>query len=211
MIRLTDRQQEILDLIRRNIRETGFPPTRAEIAQAMGFRSPNAAEDHLRALERKGVLDIAAGSSRGIRILTEEVAQPAAAALAQFTLPLVGRVAAGAPILAEEHIERTLAVDPGLFSAKPDYLLKVRGMSMRDAGIVDGDLLAVKRVSEARNGQIIVARISAEVTVKRWQKHGNRIELLPENPDFEPIVVDRSTEGFAIEGLAVGLLRGSIH
>jgi repressor LexA len=207
---LTDRQQQILELIRQTVIRTGFPPTRAEIAQALGFRSPNAAEDHLKALARKGAIELTAGASRGIRLkdagLALAPAMPAAPNLAQLLLPLVGRVAAGNPILATEHVEREVGVDASLFTPRPDYLLKVHGLSMRDAGIVDGDLLAVKKTADAHNGQIVVARLGEEVTVKRLQRQGGRIHLLPENPDFETIVVDPSQD-FSIEGIAVGLIR----
>lgn len=208
--KLTDRQQQILDLIRQTVSRTGFPPTRAEIAQALGFRSPNAAEDHLKALARKGAIELTAGASRGIR-LKDAATSPAQAslpipALAQLLLPLVGRVAAGSPILAAEHVEREVGVDPNLFAQAPDYLLKVRGMSMRDAGILEGDLLAVRKTQDARNGQIVVARLGDEVTVKRLRRTAGRLELLPENPDFEPIVVG-SGDDFALEGVAVGLIR----
>ncbi|WP_233237549.1 transcriptional repressor LexA [Bordetella sp. LUAb4] len=207
--KLTERQQQILDLIRQTLASTGFPPTRAEIAQALGFRSPNAAEDHLKALARKGAIELTAGASRGIRLKeapTGVQAMLPMPALAQLLLPLIGRVAAGSPILAAEHVERDVGVDPGLFAQRPDYLLKVRGMSMRDAGILDGDLLAVKKAGEARDGQIVVARIDDDVTVKRLQRQGGRIQLLPENPDFETIVVQNGQE-FALEGIAVGLIR----
>ena len=208
--KLTDRQQQILDLIRQTVARTGFPPTRAEIAQALGFRSPNAAEDHLKALARKGAIELTAGASRGIRLKDASPAQTQAPlplpGLAQLLLPLVGRVAAGSPILAAEHVEREIGVDTSLFAQAPDYLLKVRGMSMRDAGILEGDLLAVKKVSEARNGQIVVARLGDDVTVKRLQRQNGRIELLPENPDFNVIVVEADQE-FALEGIAVGLIR----
>lgn len=218
MLKLTARQQQILDLIGSAIENTGFPPTRAEIAAELGFRSANAAEEHLQALARKGAIEISPGTSRGIRLLDGERGggpqKPARGqmvlphpALMQLSLPLVGRVAAGSPILAQEHIEATYQVDPALFSAKPDYLLKVRGMSMRDAGILDGDLLAVKKADSVRNGQIIVARLGDEVTVKRYRKSGAAIELLPENPDFEPIRVLPGRDDFALEGLAVGLVR----
>ena len=222
--KLTERQQEILNLIRQTVARTGFPPTRAEIARALGFRSPNAAEDHLKALARKGAIELTAGASRGIRLV--ESADTAATtsslasldnasssamagfadAMGRLLLPLIGRVAAGSPILAAEHVEREVGVDPGLFAQTPDYLLKVRGMSMRDAGILEGDLLAVKRASEARNGQIVVARLGDDVTVKRLQHRKGHIELLPENPDFSPILVD-GTQEFALEGIAVGLIR----
>jgi len=213
MIKLTARQQQILGLIKDAIENTGFPPTRAEIATELGFRSINAAEEHLQALARKGAIKITPGTSRGIRLCDMSTAQGGSqmtlphAALQQLSLPLVGRVAAGSPILALEHIETTYRVDPALFSQQPDYLLKVRGMSMRDAGILDGDLLAVKKVDHARNGQIIVARLGDDVTVKRLNKTGSRIELHPENPDFELITVEEGREDFALEGLAVGLLR----
>jgi repressor LexA len=211
---LTARQQEILTLIQTHIADTGFPPTRAEIANTLGFRSPNAAEEHLKALARKGVIELTSGASRGIRLKLlsvhhqspERTDMPNAVQLA-LTLPLIGRVAAGSPILAQEHVEASYALDPNLFSDKPDYLLKVRGLSMRDAGILDGDLLAVKRTSEARNGQIVVARVGSDVTVKRLRRRGNTIELLPENPDFQPIVIDARDEEFALEGLGVGLVR----
>jgi repressor LexA len=217
MIKLTARQEQILNLIRDAIENTGFPPTRAEIAAELGFRSANAAEEHLQALARKGAIEISPGTSRGIRLRdmgssrsadrfgSGQMALPHPA-LMQLNLPLVGRVAAGSPILAQEHIEKSFTVDPSLFSAKPDFLLKVRGMSMRDAGILDGDLLAVKKTDQARNGQIIVARLGDDVTVKRYRRTGSVIELLPENPDFDTIRVE-SGEDFSLEGLAVGLLR----
>lgn len=219
MIKLTARQEQILNLIRDAIENTGFPPTRAEIAAELGFRSANAAEEHLQALARKGAIDIAPGTSRGIRLRSDMGAQRGIdrfhsrqmalphPALMQLSLPLIGRVAAGSPILAQEHIETTYNVDPALFGVKPDYLLKVRGMSMRDAGILDGDLLAVKKTDNAKNGQIVVARLGDDVTVKRYRKTGSVIELLPENPDFKTIRVDHKSGDFALEGLAVGLLR----
>ncbi len=219
MIKLTARQEEILGLIRDAIETTGFPPTRAEIANELGFRSANAAEEHLQALARKGAIEISPGTSRGIRLLDRPVdgkkirrtsipqmvlPHPG---LMQLSLPLIGRVAAGSPILAEEHVSATYQVDPSLFTAKPDYLLKVRGMSMRDAGILDGDLLAVKKSDSARDGQIVVARLDNDVTVKRFRRNGSAIELLPENPDFDVIRVEQGSHEFALEGLAVGLLR----
>lgn len=208
--RLTERQQQILDLIRQAVASTGFPPTRAEIAHALGFRSPNAAEDHLKALARKGAIELTAGASRGIRLKdggnTPGTAPPVVSSLSQLILPLIGRVAAGSPILAAEHVERDVGVDPGLFAQRPDYLLKVRGMSMRDAGILDGDLLAVKKASEARDGQIVVARIDDDVTVKRLARAQGRVQLLAENPDFAPIEV-AAGQSFALEGIAVGLIR----
>lgn len=197
---LTARQAEILALIRRSVQQTGMPPTRQEIAAELGFRSANAAEEHLRALARKGVIELLPGSSRGIRIAGD-------AASAAQGLPVVGRVAAGQPLLALEHIEDHCAVAPELFKPRADYLLRVAGMSMRDAGILDGDLLAVHAARTARNGQIVVARIDDEVTVKRFRQRGNRISLLPENPDFEPIEVASGARDFVIEGLGVGVLR----
>ncbi|GAA4410295.1 transcriptional repressor LexA [Quisquiliibacterium transsilvanicum] len=208
---LTPRQQEILSLLKKHIADTGFPPTRAEIAATLGFRSPNAAEEHLKALARKGVIELTSGASRGIRLKllpdSDGIDMPSAVQIA-LTLPLVGRVAAGSPILAQEHIEASYAIDPNLFDQRPDYLLKVRGMSMRDAGILDGDLLAVRRTHEARNGQIVVARVGDDVTVKRLRRRGGTIELLPENPDYAPIVIDTRSGDFTLEGIGVGLLRG---
>jgi repressor LexA len=220
--KLTARQQQILDLVRSAIERTGAPPTRAEIAAELGFKSANAAEEHLKALARKGAIELVGGTSRGIRLHSDTLRQLARSrlgavgeqlslpvpSLAQLCLPLVGRVAAGSPILAQEHIEQTYQVEPSLFQRQPDYLLRVRGMSMRDAGILDGDLLAVQKASEARNGQIVVARLGEEVTVKRWLRRGGRVELLPENPDFEPIVVPPEAD-FALEGVAVGLIRNT--
>ncbi|WP_353171748.1 transcriptional repressor LexA [Paracandidimonas soli] len=209
-IKLTQRQQQVLDLIRGTILRTGFPPTRAEIAQSLGFRSANAAEDHLKALARKGAIILTAGASRGIRLAEDAPAQSLAREEPSsiWTLPLVGRVAAGNPILAAEHVEREIAVEPSLFTQQPDYLLRVKGYSMRDAGILDGDLLAVKRSPEALNGQIVIARIGDEVTVKRFSRSARHIELLPENPDFQPIVV-QPDDDFSLEGIAVGLIRST--
>jgi repressor LexA len=215
MLKLTARQEQILNLIKEAIDNTGFPPTRAEIAHELGFRSANAAEEHLQALARKGAIEISPGTSRGIRLVgaaAEAAPAPALAASMMppphlMSLPLVGRVAAGSPILAQEHVEANYSVDPAMFSSKPDFLLKVKGWSMRDAGICDGDFLAVKKVDSAKNGQIVVARIGEEVTVKRYRKTGTTIELLPENPEFSVITVDPQTDEFALEGLAVGLLR----
>ncbi|MDO9008186.1 MAG: transcriptional repressor LexA [Thiobacillus sp.] len=195
MLELTRRQEEILNLIRECIETTGLPPTRVEIAQHFGFSSPNAAEQHLKVLAKKGVLDLVPGTSRGIRLK------------GGGGLPVVGRVAAGSPILAQEHIERHVQVDAALFSPRADYLLKVHGMSMKDAGILDGDLLAVHRSTEAKAGQVVVARIGDEVTVKRFQKRGHMVQLMPENPDFEPIVVDLKRQELVIEGIAVGVIR----
>ncbi|WP_096086556.1 transcriptional repressor LexA [Agaribacterium haliotis] len=202
MAKLTARQQQIFDLIKSHIDDTGYPPTRAEIAEVFGFRSANAAEEHLKALARKGVIEMVPGASRGIRLPDH-----------QSGLPLVGRVAAGNPILAEENIEDHLQIAEGLFQPQADYLLTVHGMSMRDAGILDGDLLAVHSTTQARNGQIVVARIEDEVTVKRFRREGNRstVELWPENPDFNVIEVDLRDNNFAIEGLSVGVIRRGVH
>jgi repressor LexA len=200
---LTERQGEILKLIRELTESAGFPPTRAEIAEKMGFRSVNAAEQHLRALERKGVLDILQGASRGLRV--RDKAAPRAGRLME--LPVVGRVAAGSPMLAEEHLQGRFQVDPNLFTPRADYLLRVRGMSMRDAGILEGDLLAVHRTPEARSGQVVVARLADEVTVKRLRRRGHSVQLLPENPAFSPIDVDLRSDAFIIEGVAVGVIR----
>ncbi|HET8598086.1 MAG TPA: transcriptional repressor LexA [Castellaniella sp.] len=247
-LKLTARQSQILMLIVQAITRTGRPPTRAEIAQALGFRSANAAEDHLRALERKGYIQLTAGTSRGIqltalaqaatsqplaepaqRVAAQGPSGPAPAALAglaptpasplappgapiwtaasdQRLVPLIGRVAAGNPILAAEHVEREIPLAPQLFDSAPDYLLRVRGSSMRDAGILDGDLLAVRSTPQARHGQIVVARLGDDVTVKRLEHQGRVIRLLPENPDFQPIEIGAGDD-FAIEGIAVGLIR----
>jgi repressor LexA len=204
--KLTARQQQILDLIQNAIARTGAPPTRAEIATELGFKSANAAEEHLQALARKGVIELVSGTSRGIRLRGEAIRSLNAArgtqynlpipGLSQLVLPLVGRVAAGSPILAQEHVEQSYCVEESLFQHKPDYLLKVRGMSMRDVGIMDGDLLAVKTCHEARNGQIIVARLGDDVTVKRLRRTAQGIELLPENPDY-PVIVVHPGEPFA--------------
>ena len=217
--KLTARQQQILELIQNAIARTGAPPTRAEIATELGFRSANAAEEHLQALARKGVIELVSGTSRGIRLRSETLRSLNESRIKQFSLPfqnlnqlalpLVGRVAAGSPILAQEHIEQTYHFESSLFQSQPDYLLKVRGMSMRDAGIMDGDLLAVKQSKEAKNGQIVVARLGDEVTVKRFRRTKNLIELIPENSDFEIIVVEPGAP-FELEGLAVGLIRNTM-
>jgi repressor LexA len=218
--KLTDRQQQILDLVQSAIERTGAPPTRAEIAAELGFRSPNAAEEHLQALARKGVIELVGSTSRGIRLKSDMLRALNEArgkqfslplpSIAQLSLPLVGRVAAGSPILAQEHIDRTYLMEASMFSRRPDYLLKVRGMSMRDAGILDGDLLAVQKARDAKNGQIIVARLGDDVTVKRFRRTRTSIELIPENPDFETIVVPFGDVDFTIEGLAVGLIRNNM-
>ncbi|MEM9302157.1 MAG: transcriptional repressor LexA [Pseudomonadota bacterium] len=205
---LTRRQQEILDFIRDTIRRHGYPPTRNEIAVRFGFRSPNAAEDHLKALNRKGAIRLESGVSRGIRVIETNPQPEQSAGLDE--LPLVGRVAAGQPILAAEHIEEHCAVDPSLFRPRPHYLLRVHGSSMRDAGILDGDLLAVHRTPEAREGQIVVARLEDEVTVKRFHREGDRVQLLAENPDFAPIEVDLRETSLSIEGLGVGVIRSQL-
>lgn len=198
MYNLTSRQEQVLQLIKSYAEETGYPPTRAEIARILGYKSPNAAEEHIKALARKGAIEIIPGASRGIRVV--EV---------QEGLPIVGRVAAGNPILAEEHIEDYCQIPANFFSPNADYLLRVNGMSMKDAGILDGDLLAVHRTDQARNGQIVVARIGNEVTVKRFKRGVGRssIELWPENPDFDVIMVDLKEDEFSIEGLSVGVIR----
>lgn len=195
---LTRRQQEILDFVRETQEQTGRPPTRAEICHAFGFRSPKAAEDHLRALAAKGAIALEQGRARGIRLLAES------------GLPLVGRVAAGSPILAAEHVEARYRVDPALFSPRADYLLRVRGLSMRDAGILEGDLVAVHRTAEARDGQMVVARVGDEVTVKRLERAGPLIRLLPANPDFAPIEFDTRREALALEGIVVGVIRQDV-
>lgn len=205
-LKLTSRQTEILEFIRDTVKQTSLPPTRAEICTAFDFKSPNAAEEHLRALARKGAIELSAGTARGIQ-LAEQISGALQSIIA---LPLVGRVAAGSPLLAEQNVERNVPVDPGMFSPKADYLLKVKGLSMKDVGIFDGDLLAVHSQSEARNGQIVVARLDNEVTVKRFYKKGSTVELIAENPDFKPIVVDLRREPLAIEGLAVGVIRAGL-
>lgn len=197
---LTKRQEEILGWIRDFMGRNGFPPTRAEMAASLGFRSPNAAEEHLRALARRGAIELLRGASRGIRLREGPL-------LPEEGLPVVGRVAAGRPILAEEQIEDRYRVDARLFRPRADYLLRVVGESMQGAGILDGDLLAVHRNPEARNGQIVVARVNDEVTVKRFQRRAHLVRLLPENPDFEPIIVDLRREPLIIEGIGVGVVR----
>ena len=202
MSELTPRQSQILNFIRVCIADSGMPPTRAEIAAELGFRSPNAAEEHLRALQRKGAIDLLPGASRGIQL--KDVLKE------QLGLPLIGRVAAGNPILAEENIEDHVRVDPSMFHPEPHYLLRVEGMSMKDAGILDGDLVAVHRTPEVRNRQIIVARLEDEVTVKRYRQEGRTVWLLPENEDFTPIEVDLNHQHMVIEGVVVGLLRNGM-
>jgi repressor LexA len=218
-LKLTARQQQILDLIQNAIAHTGAPPTRAEIASELGFKSANAAEEHLQALARKGVIELVSGTSRGIRLKSDALRSInesrgkhfslSLPGFSQLTLPLIGRVAAGSPILAQEHVDQTYYVENNLFQQRPDYLLKVRGMSMRDAGIMDGDLLAVQASKDAKNGQIVVARLGDEVTVKRFRRNKHLIELHAENPDYQTIVVEPG-EPFEIEGLAVGLIRNTM-
>ena len=202
MNRLTGRQEQILDYIRDYLAETGFPPTRSEIAQEMGFRSPNAAEEHLRALARKGAIEMLPGTSRGIRLPISE----------QLGLPIVGQVAAGSPILAEESISDYCDVPPDLFFPRADYLLAVKGTSMIDVGIYEDDLLAVHKTDQARSGDIVVARVDDEVTVKRLEtsRSKHKVTLIAENPDFDPIVVDLRDRAFAIEGISVGVIRRQI-
>ena len=201
---LTPRQAEVLELIKVNMSETGMPPTRAEIAQKLGFKSANAAEEHLKALAKKGVIEIMPGTSRGIRLLLEEEE-----VLEESGLPLIGKVAAGEPILAQEHIESHYQVDPALFHPRADFLLRVQGMSMKNIGILDGDLLAVHKTQEVRNGQVVVARLDEDVTVKRFQRKGSQVWLLPENEELSPIEVDLSCQQLTIEGLGVGVIRNA--
>jgi len=205
---LTARQGEILEFIRSTMVETGAPPTREEIARAFGFRSPNAAEQHLQALRKKGLIDLVAGTSRGIRLKDAVLAVREVSE--EFGLPLVGKVAAGSPILAQENVLRHPAIDPLMFKPRADYLLEVRGMSMRDAGILDGDWLAVHKQVQAQSGQIVVARLGDEVTVKRFKLKGARVELIAANPDYKPIVVDLRRDPIEIEGIAVGVIRHSL-
>ena len=200
---LTERQAEILRLIRELTEVSGFPPTRAEIARSMGFRSVNAAEQHLRALEKKGAVEISSGASRGIKVRDR-----GAHKLGRLLeIPVIGRVAAGSPMLAEAHVQGRFQIDPNLFTPRADYLLRVRGMSMRDAGILENDLIAVHRTPDARSGQIVVARLEDEVTVKRLRRRGYSVQLLPENPEFEPIELDLRRDSLTIEGVAVGVIR----
>lgn len=217
--KLTVRQQQVLDLIESAVAKTGAPPTRAEIAAEFGFKSVNAAEEHLQALAKKGVIELVTGTSRGIRLSSETLrnlndsrmrrALASPMGLGQLNLPLIGSVAAGTPILAQQHIESTYSIGRSLFYREPNFLLRVKGMSMRDAGILDGDLLAVMQTKEAINGQIVVARVDDEVTVKRFRRDKAGIQLVPENPDFQTILI-RSGQTFEIEGLAVGLIRSGL-
>jgi len=199
---LTQRQTEVFELVKRNIQETGMPPTRAEIAKELGFRSPNAAEEHLKALARKGHIEILAGTSRGIRLLVDDEPE-------ESGLPLIGQVAAGEPIMAQEHIESHYNVDPSMFTPKADFLLRVRGESMRNIGIMDGDLLAVHKTQNISKGQVVVARVDDEVTVKRFEQQGSEILLHPENDDMSTIRVDLNFQSVNIEGIAVGIIRNT--
>lgn len=205
MSKLTKRQSEILTFLKTWIEDNGYPPTRAEIAKELGFKSPNAAEDHLKALARKGAIEMVPGASRGLKIIDTRDANDVA--INDNELPVIGRVAAGEPIFAQQHIESTCPVNPDVFKPRADYLLQVRGMSMKDIGILDGDLLAVHITQEARNGQVIVARIDDDVTVKRYKREGDTVWLLAENSDFEPIKIDLKTQNLIIEGLSVGVIR----
>ncbi|QYJ86303.1 transcriptional repressor LexA [Shewanella mesophila] len=197
---LTPRQAEILELIKRNIADTGMPPTRAEIARRLGFKSANAAEEHLKALAKKGCIEIMPGTSRGIKLTQEDEPE-------ELGLPLIGQVAAGEPILAQEHVEQHYQVDPNMFRPSADFLLRVRGDSMKNIGILEGDLLAVHKVEQARNGQVVVARVEDDVTVKRFEKKGNTVYLHAENEEYSPIIVDLTNQSLSIEGLAVGVIR----
>ncbi len=207
MRELTPRQRDVLAFICRQLRDTGLPPTRAEIVAAFGLASPNAAQKHLLALARAGAIELQPGISRGLRLLPAASSVVECAELSTGELPVIGRVAAGSPILAAEHIEASHRVDPALFHPRADYLLRVRGSSMRDAGILDGDLIAVHRTPEARDRQIVVARIDDDVTVKRFRRDGDHVQLIAENPDFAPIEIDLRRETLDIEGLCVGVLR----
>jgi len=198
---LTPRQAEILELIKRNIADTGMPPTRAEIAKRLGFKSANAAEEHLKALAKKGCIEIIPGTSRGIRLTQANESEE------ELGLPLIGQVAAGEPILAQEHVEQHYQVDPAMFRPSADFLLRVRGDSMKNIGILEGDLLAVHKAEQARNGQVVVARVEDDVTVKRFEKQGSTVYLHAENEDYPPIVVDLTSQSLSIEGLAVGVIR----
>lgn len=198
-MKLTKRQSEVLDCIRRHIDETGYPPTRADIARDLGFRSANAAEEHLKALARKGAIEIIPGTSRGIRLPEPDILEQG--------LPIVGQVAAGEPILAQQHIDDYCTIGSEFFHPSADYLLRVRGMSMKNIGILDGDLLAVHQTPEAREGQIVVARIGDDVTVKRFHREGSMVYLIAENEEFDPIEIDLAEQELQIEGLGVGVIR----
>ncbi len=203
MIKLTKRQSDVLETIREFINETGFPPTRAEIARRLGFKSPNAAEEHLKALAKKGAIEMLSGASRGIRLIE----QAANEETDELGLPVIGKVAAGYPVLAQENIDSHVNIPASMFSPKADYFLSVTGTSMKNIGIMEGDLLAVHKTTAVRNGQIVVARIGDEVTVKRFEQKGSKVRLIPENEEFNDIIVDLESEEFAIEGLSVGVIR----
>ncbi|MBD3895168.1 transcriptional repressor LexA [Halomonas sp. ML-15] len=205
---LTPRQQNVYDFIVKTMSEFGYPPTRAEIARALGFRSPNAAEEHLRALNKKGVIRMVAGTSRGIRLPAQELESAEADTSAPQGLPIIGEVAAGSPILAAAHIDRHCPLPPEYFTPRADYLLRVRGLSMKDIGIMEGDLLAVHRTERIRDGQIVVARLEDEVTVKRFKRQGHQVWLIAENEEFAPIEVDLRHQALEIEGIGVGVIRG---
>lgn len=204
MIKLTKRQSDVLETIREFISETGFPPTRAEIARRLGFKSPNAAEEHLKALCKKGAIDMLSGASRGIRLVDQASNHEHTEDLG---LPIIGKVAAGSPILAQENIDSNVNIPPSMFSPQADYFLSVSGTSMKDIGIMEGDLLAVHKTNTVHNGQIVVARIGDEVTVKRFEQKGSIVRLIPENEEFNDIIIDLESEDFAIEGLSVGVIR----
>jgi repressor LexA len=205
---LTTRQRQVLELVKNHIQETGMPPTRVEIARELGFKSANAAEEHLKALARKGVIEMLPGTSRGIRLVEESLSEPALEP-EEAGLPLIGQVAAGEPILAQEHIESHYSVDPSLFKPRADFLLRVNGDSMREIGIMDGDLLAVHKTQDVHNGQVVVARVEDDVTVKRFERKGGYVHLHPENRDYQTINVDLSCQQLTIEGLAVGIIRNA--
>jgi repressor LexA len=202
---LTPRQQQVLELVKRTMIDTGMPPTRAEIARELGFKSANAAEEHLKALAKKGVIAILPGTSRGIK-LNVELDDPI-----EDGLPLIGQVAAGEPILAQEHVESRFKCDPSMFSPRADFLLRVKGESMKNIGIMDGDLLAVHKTDQVNNGQVVVARVDEDVTVKRFERKGSEILLHAENDNFPPIRVDLASQFFTIEGLAVGVIRDRVN
>jgi repressor LexA len=209
---LTKRQQEIFDFIINCLSENGAPPTRVEIADHFGFRSANAAEDHLKALDKKGHIELRSGTSRGIFIteasrMVTQIDNDSPELGEQSGMPVIGDVAAGAPIFASQHIQKTVSVDQSLFADNADFLLKVRGDSMINIGIFEKDLLAIKKATTARHNEIVVARIDDEVTVKRYQRNGAHVSLIAENDDYDPIEVDLQTQSFAIEGIVVGLIR----
>lgn len=198
-MKLTNRQQEVLDIVRRHIQDTGYPPTRVDIANELGFKSANAAEEHLKALARKGAIEMIPGTSRGIRLVGEDNEEEG--------LPIIGQVAAGEPILAQQHVDDYCTIGSDFFRPRADYLLRVRGMSMKNIGIMDGDLLAVHQTRDAREGQVVVARVGEDVTVKRFSRQGHMVYLIAENEEFDPIEVDLREQELTIEGLGVGIIR----